>query len=80
MAGEMGQAGATVRFGTMDFGIHRRVDTARRLRLFQNLPVVAQRSMLFSDHCSSPDRYTVDATEVRLHEEDGTGSRTQADC
>lgn len=41
-AREMGMAGATVLHGTMGFGAHSRVHTAKILRLSEDLPVVIE--------------------------------------
>ena len=41
-AREMGMAGATVLHGTMGFGAHSRVHTAKILRLSEDLPVVVE--------------------------------------
>ncbi len=41
-AREMGMAGATVLHGTMGFGAHRRMHTAKLLRLSEELPVVVE--------------------------------------
>jgi len=41
-AREMGMAGATVLHGTMGFGAHSRIHTAKILRLSEDLPVVVE--------------------------------------